>query len=86
MPNLATDGTTRNTGGGDRFTAGFAPDLAAGGGADPAAAAIGDCRASYQVTHGETGTAAALEAFLAGGGATLSDRRCRPRTPWVLAR
>jgi fructose-1-phosphate kinase PfkB-like protein len=85
VPNLATDGTTRNTGGGDRFTAGFAHDLAAGGEVG-AAAALGHCCASYHVTRGETGTAAALEALLAGGGATLNDRRPRPRTPWVLAR
>lgn len=84
MPNLATDGTTRNTGGG-RFTAGFAHDLAAGGEVG-AATALRNCGASYHVTHGETGTAAALEAFLAGVGATLTDRRRRPRAPWVLVR
>lgn len=64
VPNLETPEPVTHTGGGDRFSAGFAHGLAAGG-TPGAAAALGNCCASYYVTTGETGTAAALRAFLA---------------------
>lgn len=64
VPNLETRDAVRHTGGGDRFSAGFAHGLAAGGDASEAAA-LGNACASYYVTSGETGTAEELRAFLA---------------------
>lgn len=68
VPNFECD-AVRRTGGGDRFSAGFAHGLATGGDA-AAAAALGNCCASYYVTTGETGTPEALREFL--------DERGRP--------
>lgn len=64
VPNLETGDAVRHTGGGDRFSAGFAHGLAAGGTPDEAAA-LGNACAGYYVTTGETGTAAELRAFVA---------------------
>lgn len=69
VPNLAIDAPARHTGGGDRFSAGFAHGLAVGG--DPgAAAALGNTCASYYVETGETGTSEDLTAFLSDRGLT----------------
>lgn len=64
VPNVETDDPVRHTGGGDRFSAGFAHGLAAGG-TPAAAAALGNACASYYVVTGETGTADELGAFVA---------------------
>lgn len=63
VPNLETADAVRHTGGGDRFSAGFAHVLAAGGDAAEAAA-LGNACASYYVTRGQTGTAKDLRSFL----------------------
>lgn len=61
VPNLDTDAVVRRTGGGDRFSAGLAHGLAAGGDLGLGAAmALGNCCASHYVATGETGTAEEL--------------------------
>jgi hypothetical protein len=63
VPNFDIDHATRNTGGGDRFGAGFLHGLAVGADLD-AALALGNTCASYYVATGETGTADDLLAFI----------------------
>lgn len=64
VPNLETGEVVRQTGGGDRFGAGFAHGLAVDGGLE-GALALGNCCASYYVHTGETGTGEALVEFAA---------------------
>jgi sugar/nucleoside kinase (ribokinase family) len=63
VPNVAIDHATRNTGGGDRFGAGFLHGLAVGADLD-AALALGNACASYYVATGETGMADELVEFI----------------------
>lgn len=62
VPNVDPDEIRRRTGGGDRFTAGLAHGLGAGGDLE-AALALGNCCASHYVATGRTGTAERLVAF-----------------------
>jgi hypothetical protein len=63
--NLEIDHATRNTGGGDRFGAGFLHGLAVGGDIE-AALALGNACASYYVETGRTGTADEIVEFVDG--------------------
>jgi sugar/nucleoside kinase (ribokinase family) len=62
VPTPDVDDVARRTGAGDRFDAGLAHGLAAGGGLG-AALALGNCCASYYVATGETSTGEQLAAF-----------------------
>jgi sugar/nucleoside kinase (ribokinase family) len=63
VPNLEIDHAVRNTGGGDRFGAGFLHGLVVDGDIE-AALALGNACASYYVETGTTGTADELVDFI----------------------
>ncbi|QLD86509.1 hypothetical protein HWV23_12485 [Natronomonas halophila] len=63
VPNLKIDHATRNTGGGDRFGAGYLHGLTVGSDVE-AALALGNACASYYVETGETATADELVEFI----------------------
>ncbi|MFC7156699.1 PfkB family carbohydrate kinase [Halomarina halobia] len=63
VANLDTEGTVRETGGGDRFTAGFAHGLAVGWDLR-SALALGNACASYYVERGETITRDEIRPYL----------------------
>lgn len=64
VENFDPNGPLRQTGGGDRFSAGLAHGLAVGGDIGPAVA-LGNCCASYYVATGTTGTADDIAAMAA---------------------
>ncbi|MFQ3319155.1 MAG: sugar/nucleoside kinase (ribokinase family) [Natronomonas sp.] len=64
VPNIGPKDPVRQTGGGDRFSAGLAHALAAGEELDLGdALALGNCCASYYALQGETGTSEELIEF-----------------------
>jgi sugar/nucleoside kinase (ribokinase family) len=63
FPTIEADGKKRQTGAGDRFSAGLAHGLAAGFGWETALG-LGNLCASYHVEYGETGTREALTKYV----------------------